>query len=353
MSQSTKKSEGSQRSGLFKVAIVGAATLAGKELKDILSERSFPTVDTKLLDEEDALGQLEAVGEEPTFIQSVLPEHLSGVDFCFFASDAPYTANSWEMARSAGSEIIDLSYALEAQPGALLRSPWLEQELGKGHPVELASTPVVVAHPAAVALALILVRLQRAAGIRTVNATVLEPASEHGRPGMDELHDQTVNLLSFQQMPTTVFGTQVAFNMVAALGGGTASSLEQTTERIARHFRTITDGSALEPSLMVLQAPVFHAHTFAIFVTTESQTAVDVLRRALEGEHVTALEGPESPSNVNAAGAGEVQVSLRADTGVANGFWIWAASDNLRISALQAVECAEDMAATRPRGQVQ
>jgi aspartate-semialdehyde dehydrogenase len=353
MSQSTKHSEGSQRSGLFKVAIVGAATLAGKELKDILSERNFPTLDTKLLDEEDALGQLEAVGEEPTFIQSVLPEHLSGVDFCFFASDAPYTANSWEMARSAGSDIIDLSYALESQPDAQLRSPWLEQELGKGHPVELASTPVVVAHPAAVALALILVRVQRAAAIRSVNATVLEPASEHGRGGMDELHDQTVNLLSFQQMPTTVFGTQVAFNIVAALGGGTASSLDQTSERIARHFRTVTDGTAPEPSLMVLQAPVFHAHTFSIYFTTEASVSVDDLRKVLEGEHVTVLTEPESPSNVNAAGAGEIQLSLRADSRVPNGFWIWAASDNLRISALQAVECAEDMAATRPRGQVQ
>jgi hypothetical protein len=36
-----------------------------------------------------------------------------------------------------------------------------------------------------------------------------------------------------------------------------------------------------------------------------------------------------------------------------NSFWLWAASDNLRVAAATAVECAETMAATRPRGKIQ
>jgi hypothetical protein len=34
-------------------------------------------------------------------------------------------------------------------------------------------------------------------------------------------------------------------------------------------------------------------------------------------------------------------------------FWLWAASDNLRIAASTAVECAESMTAARPRGKIQ
>ena len=49
-------------------------------------------------------------------------------------------------------------------------------------------------------------------------ATIFEPASEHGQRGMDELHQQTVNLLSFQPLPKDVFDAQVAFNMVARYG---------------------------------------------------------------------------------------------------------------------------------------
>ena len=61
----------------------------------------------------------------------------------------------------------------------------------------------------------------------------------------------------------------------------------------------------------------------------------------------------ESPSNVNAAGQEQIQVFVRHDAQNPNGFWLWAASDNLRIAALTAVECAESMIASRPRGTVQ
>ena len=117
------RSEGGHWGGLFRVAIVGAATLKGRELKEVLTDRNFPAQDTRLLDDEESLGQLEAVGEEPTFIQSVLPEHMENVDFTFFASDENFTRESWAMARKAGSDIIDLSYGLEGEPGVVLRAP--------------------------------------------------------------------------------------------------------------------------------------------------------------------------------------------------------------------------------------
>ena len=320
----------------------------------MLSERGFPADDVRLLDDEESLGQLESVSGEPAFIQSVSPEHLSGVDFTFFATDAPYTAKSWEMARRAGSEIIDLSYALESRPEAEIRAPWIEQELGLGHPVELASAPVVVAHPASVALALLLIRLQRKHKIRRVNVTMNEPASERGRGGMDELHDQTVKLLSFQQLPMQVFGTQVAFNLVPGYGEGTEPTLASIAERVLEHYRLIANGRAPLPALMVVQAPVFHAHTFSIYVELGSAATLDEFEAAIAGEHVEITRSePSEPSNLNVAGQQNVQVPARRDRRLQAGFWVWAAADNLRITASLAVECAEDMAATRPRGTVQ
>jgi aspartate-semialdehyde dehydrogenase len=74
----------------------------------------------------------------------------------------------------------------------------------------------------------------------------------------------------------------------------------------------------------------------------------------LAGEHISLTHGAEdAPSNVNAAGQNDIQVSITADANLPNGFWLWAASDNLRIAAATAVECAETMTATRPRGKIQ
>ena len=56
---------------------------------------------------------------------------------------------------------------------------------------------------------------------------------------------------------------------------------------------------------------------------------------------------------MTAAGQGEILVSVMPDSSAENSVWIWAACDNLRIAAITAVECAEEMAAARPRGQIQ
>ncbi len=340
--------------GAFRVAVVGAATLKGRELKDVLSERNFPARDTRLLDDEESLGQVDAVGDEPTFIQSVLPEHLENVDFTFFASDESYTHSNWQMARKAGSDIIDLSYALDGEPGAVLRAPWVERELGETPKIDFGGAPVTIAHPAAMVLAVLLLRLQKAAGVEHSVVTIFEPASEHGRRGMDELHEQTVNLLSFQQLPRTVFDTQVAFNLVDRYGEKSLPTLASVETRIARHFRSIVDGRVSVPSLMLLQAPIFHGHAFSIYIETERSMKLDDLAAAVAGEHVEIAQGFEdSPSNVNAAGQEQIEVVLRQDPEHANGVWLWAAADNLRIAAIAAVECAEGLIAGRPRGTVQ
>src|SRR5215472_14510715 len=136
---------------------------------------------------------------------------MDNVDFTFFASDAQFTRDTWNYAKKAGSDIIDLSYGLEGKDGVVLRAPWIEREMGKVPRVDLGTAPVRVAHPAAMALALLLLRAGNAGNAGKVTrslATVFEPASERGKRGMDELHEQTVNLLSFQQLPKNVFDSQ-------------------------------------------------------------------------------------------------------------------------------------------------
>ena len=340
----------------YRVAIVGAAGLKGRELKDVLSERNFPAVDLKLLDDDDALGQLDSVEGETTFIQSIRPGQFAGMDFTFFASEPEFTAGHWKEARRAGNSIIDLSYALENEPGVALRSPWVERELGGERKTDLAADAVVAAHPAATILALLLLRAAQAAKIERVIANLFEPVSERGRRGMDELHQQTVNLLSFQQLPKGIFDAQVAFNLLPRYGPAAGASLSSVGERIQSHLRQITAGRFAPPSLALLHAPIFHGYASSVYIELAGKLAAPDLERALAGAHVTLapLEG-DAPSNVSVAGEENIVVSVRPEsgTGRANAFWLWAAADNLKLSALTAVECAAALALTRSRGTVQ
>src|SRR5215467_2210653 len=180
----------SENPNLFQAAIVGASTLKGRELKDVLEERNFPAVDVRLLDDDESLGQLERVQDEVSFIQPVRRDQLENIDFTFFASDEAFTRANWKLARDAGSAVVDLSYALEDDAAVPVSAPWIQRELGRETQFTLDSNAVIIAHPAAITLALLLIRAQRAGSIRRSVATVLEPVSERGRRGMDELHDQ-------------------------------------------------------------------------------------------------------------------------------------------------------------------
>lgn len=340
--------------GFYRVAVVGAGSLKGKEVAEVLDQRNFPSSEVKLLDDDEAIGQLEALKDEVTFIQSIRSEQFEHVDFTFFASDADCTRKNWKQVVNAGSALVDLSYALEDEPGVVVRSPWIERQFGQTITPQLQPGPVVVAHPASVALALLLLRANTAAIVEHAVATVLEPASEYGQKGMDELHEQTVNLLSFQQLPKKVFDLQVAFNLVSRYGENSTFRLSSVGDRILQHFKKTTHGNAWIPALQVLQAPVFHGHAISLNLQFGRAMEVSQVSRVLTGDHVSVVESSEeAPSNVNAAGQNDILVSVSADKSVANSFWIWATWDNLRVAASTAVEIAESIAASRPRGTIQ
>src|SRR6516164_5519182 len=94
----------------YRIAIVGAGSLRGKELNEALSESAFATADFVLLDDESSLGKIEAVGEEATVVQMVDPGSFERADFVFFAGDAANTLQHWKSAARSGASILDLTY---------------------------------------------------------------------------------------------------------------------------------------------------------------------------------------------------------------------------------------------------
>jgi aspartate-semialdehyde dehydrogenase len=176
---------------------------------------------------------------------------------------------------------------------------------------------------------------------------------------MDELHQQTVSLLSFQDLPRALYDAQTAYNLLSGLGESAAVSLSATEARVRRHYAALSAGRWPALALQVVHAPVFHGHTFSIAVEMEHPVEVAALEEALSGDHVDlVLEDTDSPSNLAATGQNDVLVRLRTEPGTrssnqASRLWLWVASDNLRLSAQNAVQCALDLRRLRPQGTVQ
>ena len=345
---------------MYKIAIAGASTLLGKELKEALSDSPLAAASFTLLDDDQGQGQLDQVGDEVTFVQAIEPDSFERADFTFFCGSETLTHLHWQTALRAGSTVLDLSGALVDEPGVLVRAAWLG---GGAAPADLLTPAVVPAHPAALALGLLLGRIGASAPVRSAAVTFLAPASEFGRLAMDELHQQTVNLLSFQGLPRAIYDAQAAYNLLCGLGESAQVSLQKLEDRVRHDYAALSSGfsSGRWPmlALQAIAAPVFHGHAFSIAVELERPVAVSALEEALSGDHVDlVLEDTDSPSNLAATGQNDVLVRLRPVVEGRNPlqvsrFWLWAASDNLRLDAQNAVDCALDLRRLRPQGLVQ
>lgn len=341
---------------MYKIAIAGASTLVGRELKEALTESPLAASNFILLDEEDLQGQLDQVGDEITIVQTIAPDAFDRVDFTFFCGSEDLTRKHWRDALRSGSTVFDLSGALDQEKGVVVRAPWLGSE---ANAVDLFTPAVVPAHPAALALTLLLERLQQAGPVRFAAATLLLPASEFGRDALDELHQQTTSLLSFQGLPRAIYDAQATYNLLSGLGEAAKVSLSAVEARVRRQYATLSCGRLPNLALQVIHAPVFHGHTFSIAIELERPVEIAALEEALSGGRLDlVLEDTDSPSNLASTGQNDVLVRLRPEIGARNSsqisrLWLWAASDNLRLQAQNAVECALDLRRLRPRGTVQ
>ena len=336
----------------MRAVVVGAGTLLGKELAEELNNSAAAAWNLQLLDDsEEGDLQLSAAGEEPVLIQPLSREALQGADVVFFAGERSVTREFWRTAANGGASIVDLSGALEGEDGFLVRCPWVQ---GGTRP-DLTTAGVISAHPAALMLALAADRLQGRGGLRSLTATVLEPASQAGSPGVDELHQQTVSLLSFQSVSREVFDSQVAFNLQTALGEASRVRLDEVRDSIGRHVRLLLGaGADTRIRLALVQAPVFHGYGISALAELTAALREEELRAALNGG-VVSVETETAPSNLTAVESGDVLVSVRAEANgpSADAFWLWMAADNLRLASRNALACAQELVALRPATRVQ
>ena len=346
----------------YRVGIAGASSLLGQELLRVRKERELPV--SRLL-------TFEADEEEPDLPVVDLSEHLEAVaadekvpatelDFIFLAARHGQTPPSLRPALEAvrvGATttgqaphcvVIDLVEALGESSGGVphtvMSVPFLERTARSAE----ASPPsgvLISAHPAAIALSGLLLRLAARFPLKGAVAQVFFPASEMGAQGIEELQKQTVNLLSFQKVPQSVFGTQLAFNLVAQLGGKHSAELTAVENNIRRQLRQYLANRVPLPALRVYQVPVFYSLAISLYVETAQPVAPEALSAALAGEHIRVRRRSEpAPSQVEAVGSSDILVdTIAPDPDHPTGIWIWAAVDNIRLAAVNAVEIAESV----------
>jgi len=321
------------------LALFEAGTLLAKGVKTQLVGRRFPVASMRLYTsrmEPDA--NLSEFAGEAMFVSEPDFDALGPLDIAFFCGTPPEGDRYLDWPRQRGFTAIDLSSAARNLATVPLINAAVNPEKLRGAP-NLVATP----HPVSLMLSTVLAALERGCGLESAAAVVLEPVSEAGAEGINELYRQTVGVLNFQEWPQEIFGRQVAFNVIPAFAWGDRGDPAGSSEiRIEEEVRPIA-GGRFDLSVAVLLAPVFHCHAAMVRVALPEGKGMSDLGAALSTVPDLRFEAGESTlTPVDRAGEPGIFVAAPRPAGSPHAFWIWAVSDNLQAgAALNAVRIAE------------
>jgi aspartate-semialdehyde dehydrogenase len=325
----------------YSVGIVGTGIVA-QQIAESLTERAFPLSDLRFLGDSTAVGD-EVEVDERTFAVEPLEDRSRDLDFVFLTREGVWSERDVEIMVLGGATVIDCSGRYAREIDVPLVVPECNPDL-----VEEARERQIIASPDSVAIALsvVLGPLHAEAGLKRVIATSLEPVSEAGAAGIDELSRQTIDLLQGRSSDAEIFPARVCFNVLPRMGEAGPSGDSLAEEQSAWQIRRILDLPELAISVSRVCVPLFYGSGIALNV--ELQTPMDAAEmgevlRAAPGILTTTAEEEVDLSVGDAVGQDVTVVSrVRADRSTENALNAWVSYDNSRKgSAVNAVQIAE------------
>ncbi|MFZ0819832.1 MAG: Asd/ArgC dimerization domain-containing protein [Candidatus Acidiferrales bacterium] len=325
----------------LRIVVVGATTLRGKELVQVLGER-IPQARLHLVDDEDFAGTLTEAAGEPAVIQTVDADSFANARIVFFAVEPESMVKFADAALTAGATVVDMSGVLSSRPDVRMWIPSLDPALPAASAKQGAETRAFSSPSAPVIISCALSVALKQWSPETISIVFLQPASERGQQGIEEMEQQTRKLLTFQPFGQDVFGMQAAFNLSDRYGEASRASLENVRAALARDVAHYISGRAIAPAVEVLQAPTFHSHGFSAYANLKDLANPVEIQKALSEAGFSIPRKNEGATNVSVAGEDRPLIGrIERDPNHDRGFWFWGTADGLRVGALNAVAIAE------------
>jgi len=322
--------------GGISVALFDSSTLVGKSVKAQLRARRFPVGRIRAFD----TGAVEEGGNLTDFdgqaMLAMRPDAdvMEYVDLAFYCGASGTAGPYLDWPGRFGFAAIDLTQTANRKDGTKVVHPEVNPENLRGETGLLA-----VPHPVSLFLSTLLAPLARTVRVQEAVSVVLQPASEKGDEGIEELYRQTVGVLNFTEVPKEQFGSVLAFNVMpdSAADGGRAGE-----ELVARETAAIL-GKPFPLTVRLLRGPVFHCHAFYVWLRLSQEASPSAVQQTLAAEkRLRIVEGKAAPTPAELAGREGIHVQIRPDAAVPNSVWLWGVADNLVDgTALSAVRLAE------------
>lgn len=327
----------------YNVAVVGATGAVGQEILKVLAERNFPLGELRLLASQRSVGKtVQYQGKEYT-IGLTDENAFNGMDIALFAGGSASTEFA-QSAVNAGAIVIDNSSAFRLNPDVPLVVPEVNPEDVEWH-------KGIIANPncSTIIMAVALKPLHDAAGIKRVVVSTYQAVSGAGKEAIDELTEQTGQVLRGEAAESRVFAYPIAFNLIPHIDVVQEGDYTKEEWKMVKETQKIMHAPEVRITATTVRVPVYRSHSESINIELNKKISAvearEILAQAPGVIVIDDIKNKQYPMPLYTSDKDEVFVGrIREDLSIDNGLNLWVVADQIRKgAATNAIQIAETL----------
>jgi aspartate-semialdehyde dehydrogenase len=326
------------------VAIAGATGAVGQDIMQCLEQRDFPVGELRLLASARSVDRMLPFRGKDLLVQELTEQSFAGIDVALFSAGGSRSKQFAPAAVKAGAVVIDNSSAFRMDPDTPLVVPEI-------NPEDLDKHQGIIANPncSTIILVVPLWPLHKVNPIRRIVVSTYQAASGAGAKAMEELEQQTRDLLSGKDAHPTVFPHQIAFNLFSHNSPIVEDGYCEEEVKMVKETRKIFHDSSIRICPTTIRVPVMRAHAESVNIEFSRPMSPEEAREILASAPGVKLqddrENNHFPMPLEASGQEDVLVGrIRKDLSDPNCLAMFICGDQLlKGAALNAVQIAEEM----------
>jgi len=328
------------------LAIAGITGAVGQEFLQILEERDFPFDSLKMLASSRSKGKKIDFKGKQYIVEELTKDSFTGIDIALFSAGASRSREFGPPAVEAGAVVVDNSSAFRMDPAVPLVIPEI-------NPQAIAENKGIIANPnCSTIIGIVPVwPLHKANPVKRMVVSTYQAASGAGQSAMQELEDQSREILDGKEPTCNAFPYQIAFNVFSHNSSLKPNGYNEEEIKMVNETRKIFDCPEIMITCTCIRIPVFRAHCESINLEFSEAMTPDQVRELLStAPGVSVMDDRENnrfPMPIDASGKDDIYVGrIRQDESIPEnrGINLWVAGDQLRKgAALNAVQIAEKL----------
>jgi aspartate-semialdehyde dehydrogenase len=327
----------------YKVAVVGATGNVGREMLNILAERSFPADEVVPLASRRSIGVEVSFGDQRLKCRDLENFDFKGTDFVLMSAGSTISKERSPKIGAQGCVVIDNSSCWRYDADVPLIVPEVNADAVAGF-----TKKNIIANPncSTAQLVVVLKPLHDAAKIKRVVVSTYQSVSGAGKEAMDELWDQTKGIFMTKPPEPRTFTKQIAFNVIPHIDVFLDDGSTKEEWKMVAETKKILDPK-IKLTATCVRVPVFVGHSEAVNIEFEKPLSAEEAREVLREAPGVLVVDKREPGGyvtpVECVGDYATFVSrIREDQTVDDGLSLWCVSDNLRKgAALNTIQIAE------------